>query len=386
VLDCVLATFHLHVNSRVASLCGEGFYTIGPCGEESLAAIGPALQQRDSVALHYRHLAVSLHRNWLHRDASLSPGSLAGCLLDRARGYTVSSLDPVSGGNHCALGGAPNDFLVTSTLASQCPPAVGRALGSSLAHSLGLAEAAFEKRAVHFVTLGDGSTANGHFLSSLNLAAYAQHRSFKCPLVFGVSDNQISISLRNYGYLSSFLSHCPIKLFEADGSCIHDVHAATKAATDYSRRTSKPSLVHYKNISRRCPTRPLSLVPRPPPLTKNVNNAPQVRARRHRPAGRVPVPGGDRGRGRRGQRGARVRRGGRDRRRRLRVRRERAGGGEGWGGGGGGRGKSDARRAGSRARARAGGSELAPTAWFFRVCFRSRDRRYQPASRVLRSR
>lgn len=267
VLDCVLATFHLHVNSRVASLCGEGFYTIGPCGEESLAAIGPALQQRDSVALHYRHLAVSLHRNWLHRDASLSPGSLAGCLLDRARGYTVSSLDPVSGGNHCALGGAPNDFLVTSTLASQCPPAVGRALGSSLAHSLGLAEAAFEKRAVHFVTLGDGSTANGHFLSSLNLAAYAQHRSFKCPLVFGVSDNQISISLRNYGYLSSFLSHCPIKLFEADGSCIHDVHAATKAATDYSRRTSKPSLVHYKNISRRCPTRPLSLVLRPPPLT-----------------------------------------------------------------------------------------------------------------------
>lgn len=33
-LDAAMATFHLHVESRIASLCGQGFYTIGPCGEE----------------------------------------------------------------------------------------------------------------------------------------------------------------------------------------------------------------------------------------------------------------------------------------------------------------------------------------------------------------
>lgn len=32
-LDAAMATFHLHVESRIAALCGQGFYTIGPCGE-----------------------------------------------------------------------------------------------------------------------------------------------------------------------------------------------------------------------------------------------------------------------------------------------------------------------------------------------------------------
>ena len=67
-------------------------------------------------------------------------------LLDRARGHTVSTLDPVGGGVHCSLGGGPYDFVVTSTLASQGPPAVGRAMGTALAHRLGCGK--FEKDAV----------------------------------------------------------------------------------------------------------------------------------------------------------------------------------------------------------------------------------------------
>jgi hypothetical protein len=43
-------------------------------------------------------------------------------LLDRARGHVVSSLDPVTGGGHCCIGGGKYDFLVTSTLASQVRP------------------------------------------------------------------------------------------------------------------------------------------------------------------------------------------------------------------------------------------------------------------------
>jgi hypothetical protein len=32
-IDAAMATFHIHVESRIAALCGQGFYTIGPCGE-----------------------------------------------------------------------------------------------------------------------------------------------------------------------------------------------------------------------------------------------------------------------------------------------------------------------------------------------------------------
>ena len=78
------------------------------------------------MALHYRHLSTSIVR---HLRAGKS---IEEIILARARGYAVSVHDPVTGGKHCALGGLPNDFIVTSTLASQAPPAVGRALGGSV--------------------------------------------------------------------------------------------------------------------------------------------------------------------------------------------------------------------------------------------------------------
>lgn len=57
-------------------------------------------------------------------------------LLDRARGYAVAFSDPVTNGAHCALGGGDYDFLVTSTLASQATPAVGRAMAPAICRSL----------------------------------------------------------------------------------------------------------------------------------------------------------------------------------------------------------------------------------------------------------
>lgn len=256
LLKSVISTFLLHYHSRVASACGNGFYTIGPCGEENLAAAALALDNdRDTAALHYRHLGISLMRGWTSRSGGMyDDESLKSLLLDRARGYTVSSLDPVTSGNHCCLGGGELDFLVTSTLASQCPPAVGRALGNSLAHSLpGVSSTslAFNKRSVHYVTLGDGSAANAHFLAAVNLARYAEHRSFKCPVVFGLSDNQVSISLPNYGFLPKLLDSLGIKRFECDGNDLEGVYEATKQAVDYSRKTQKSSLVHYKGLKRR---------------------------------------------------------------------------------------------------------------------------------------
>ena len=77
-INAGLLTFALHIEARVASAIGEGegcsswlrtryalaltspfnpgFYTIGPCGEEALAAVGLVLRSDDAVALHYRHL------------------------------------------------------------------------------------------------------------------------------------------------------------------------------------------------------------------------------------------------------------------------------------------------------------------------------------------
>ena len=91
-----IITMLLHTEARTASLLGEGFYTIGPCGEEALGAIAAALRPTDSVALHYRHVATQVCRQLL------AGRSIDDILLDRARGFTVSKQDPVTGGCICA--------------------------------------------------------------------------------------------------------------------------------------------------------------------------------------------------------------------------------------------------------------------------------------------
>ena len=116
VLRSALSTTHLHTQSRIAAYEGDGFYTIGPCGEELLAALALALRPTDPAALHYRHVGMMVARR-LQRGAAME-----AVLLDRARAHTISVSDPVTGGVHCSLGDDPRfDFLVTSTLASQGP-------------------------------------------------------------------------------------------------------------------------------------------------------------------------------------------------------------------------------------------------------------------------
>ncbi len=58
-----------------------------------LGSIGHVLDPEfDAMALHYRHLSASIVRQ-------LRLGrSMEDIILDRARGYTVSKLDPVTGG------------------------------------------------------------------------------------------------------------------------------------------------------------------------------------------------------------------------------------------------------------------------------------------------
>jgi TPP-dependent pyruvate/acetoin dehydrogenase alpha subunit len=191
IIEAGIATFLLHVEARIASSVGQGFYTIGPCGEEIMAAVALNLSNTDPSALHYRHVAMSVTRQ-LRLGKPLNE-----ILLDRARGFTCSTLDPVTGGRHCAIGGTPFDFMVTSTLASQCPPAVGRALAISLSHhlaaktnNLNANEKAyvpvFPKNAVSFVSIGEGSANNAHFLAAINLAEYSQYHKRKVIILLNL--------------------------------------------------------------------------------------------------------------------------------------------------------------------------------------------------------
>lgn len=130
-LDAGILTFLLHCEARIASSLGHGFYTIGPCGEELLAAVALHLREFDASALHYRHVSTAICRQLRQGGKKIEDVA-----LDRARGYTCSIFDPVTGGKHCAIGGTSRDYLVTSTLASQAPPAVGRALAIPLASKI----------------------------------------------------------------------------------------------------------------------------------------------------------------------------------------------------------------------------------------------------------
>eukprot|EP00055_Hartaetosiga_balthica_P006411 m.20037 g.20037 ORF g.20037 m.20037 type:complete len:807 (+) comp5207_c0_seq1:104-2524(+) len=243
-----MMTFCSHVEARIASFLGEGFYTIGSGGEELMSAVGAVLQRQDYVCLHYRHLGTQFARQ-------LGEGrTMEDILLARARAHTVSAADEVTGGVHCALGGDRHDkttFIATSTLASQCPPAVGRALGSFLAGVLKIPNAP-PKNTVSYVSVGDGSINNAHFVSALNFAQYASYKGFKCPIVFGITDNNLAISLKGQDWLTKgFLKSVNIERFIADGNDLASIYATASKAFAYARKQKKPCIFVVKEVPRR---------------------------------------------------------------------------------------------------------------------------------------
>ena len=194
-----------------------------------MSVLGCLARPTDPLALHYRHLGASIARR-------IGNGwSVEDTVLDRARGYTCSMNDSITGGRHCALGGTEYDFYVTSTLASQAPAAVGRALGIGLASYLNAQDRrgvapAFPRDSVSICSVGDGSVNNAMYLSALNFADYAQHRGFKCPAVFVVSNNDICISLRGYSWLETFLKKQVMPVITTDGRNVFDVWTGSARA------------------------------------------------------------------------------------------------------------------------------------------------------------
>ena len=193
-------------------------------------------------------------------------------LLGRARGYTVSKYDPITGGVHCSIG-APgsnydsNEYIVSSTLASQCPSAIGRALGYSLnlpnnqnqnQRSSKSSKRSENNSPISFVTLGDGSIHNSHFLSSVTLAKHARYQNINCPIVFGISDNGLSISYKTKDFISQvgmFEENINDKLLPVyhveDSNDMVEIYSKTKEAFNYSRIKKAPCIIVYKNLIRR---------------------------------------------------------------------------------------------------------------------------------------
>ena len=193
-----------------------------------MAALGLAMRPTDPAALHYRHLGTLVARQ-LQRGTPLD-----AILLDRARGYTTATSDPITGGAHCSLGGDPRyDYLVTSTLASQGPQAVGRAL--AIAH---ISQAQWPSDAISLVTCGDGSINNSEWLSAINAAEYIQHRRRACPALFAITDNGVSISLKGFGWTEKWArQRLGMQVFKADGSNLAQLMRAT-CAQRHARKNS----------------------------------------------------------------------------------------------------------------------------------------------------
>lgn len=205
------------------------------------------IQKQDLTALHYRHLATSINRQLNDQK------TIEAIALDRARGFTVSHLDPVTAGRHCSIGGNPSlEYLVTSTLASQAPAAVGRALAIPLSNYLMGKESKFAPNAVSLVSLGDGSINNAHFLSAFNLAKYSEHNKIKCPMVFVISDNKICISLRGSGYVDTFYNQLQgMHKVNADGQDFLDIYLKSREVIEYARKLKRPALLLISNLPRR---------------------------------------------------------------------------------------------------------------------------------------
>ena len=247
LVDAALATFALHVESRIASAIGEGFLhhwalrRRGACGgwagaraARSLRAALPApgnISREDA-------------RGWRKGAGCSAAGPSA-----RIRGVVLRSR--VLG--HALLPGrGANDFLVTSTLASQATPAVGRALGGQIAQHLGV-EGNFATDFCSYVSFGDGSVNNAHFLSGLNLAEYAHSRSFKVPILFGISNNDLCISLKGNGWLRRFAAQRlgGSSVIVADGRDAADVLLKTREARRLAASKGRPSVIIYDGIVRR---------------------------------------------------------------------------------------------------------------------------------------
>ena len=156
--------------------------------------------------------------------------------------------DPASGGRQMpSHWGSPELHVLTqsSPTGSQCLPAVGCAeAGRYIGAHAGLRGCTAEGDELTYVSLGEGSTAQGEFWESLTTAC-----TLRLPVLFLVADNGYAISVPARDQLPAPVAELvhrfpALAVHQVDGCDYFASREVGRAAVDHVRAGAGPALVH----------------------------------------------------------------------------------------------------------------------------------------------
>ena len=205
--DVMVTPVHLHI--------GQEAVPVGVCDQ---------LKDADTICFGHRTHGPALAKGLSMRKLMAELyGRTTGCA--HGFGGSMHLVDP----EHGMLG---SSAIVGGSIAV----GVGAALADKLGRTGNISVSYF----------GDGATNSGAFWESLNFAALKQ-----VPVLFVCENNRLSNVMRESEHLFTDIPKAAelfMKVWQADGTDVLEVHAAAGAAVGYVRETGKPALLH-------CPTK-----------------------------------------------------------------------------------------------------------------------------------
>ena len=183
---------------------------------------------------------MSIKRSRLSQEESRSAAIEAAralLLADGPQAVTLKAVAAKVGRTHANLlhhfGSAAHNFVsISSSIASQVPPAAGNAMAQK---ALGVDE-------ITVCTFGDGATSEGDWHAGMNMAGAAQ-----APCLFVCENNQWAISTPASRQTASVTFAIKALAYgmpgvRVDGNDVLAVYAATREAVDRARGGGGPTL------------------------------------------------------------------------------------------------------------------------------------------------